>query len=61
MSAGRRLAGVLVLVCVALSLGLPAVKPASALPAPLAFTACRPNQIFVSNAGLQCATLDVPV
>lgn len=56
MSAGGRLAGLLV--CAALPLGLPAT--ADAQPAPLAFTACRPTQVFVSVAGLQCATLDVP-
>ncbi len=55
MSANGRLAGLLA--CVALSLGLPAT--ASAQPA-LAFTACRPTQVIVSIAGLQCATLDVP-
>jgi pimeloyl-ACP methyl ester carboxylesterase len=46
------------LLCAALSLGLPAT--ANAQPAPLAFTACRTTQMFVSIAGLQCATLDVP-
>jgi pimeloyl-ACP methyl ester carboxylesterase len=56
VSAGGRLAGLLV--CAALSLGLPAT--ADAQPAPLAFTACRSTQVFVSVAGLQCATLDVP-
>jgi pimeloyl-ACP methyl ester carboxylesterase len=58
VSAGGRLAGLLALACVALSLGLPAM--ADAQPAPLAFAACRPTQVFVSIAGLQCATLDVP-
>jgi pimeloyl-ACP methyl ester carboxylesterase len=58
MSAGGRLAGVLAVACVALSLG--PLATANALPAPLVFTACRPKQIFVSNAHLQCATLDVP-
>ncbi len=56
MTADGRLAGLLA--CVALSLGLPAT--ADAQPAPLAFTACPPTQVFVSVAGLQCATLDVP-
>jgi pimeloyl-ACP methyl ester carboxylesterase len=56
VSAGGTLAGSLV--CAALSLGLPAT--ADAQPAPLAFTACRSTQVFVSIAGLQCATLDVP-
>ncbi len=56
MSTGSRLAGLLA--CVALSLGLSAT--ADAQPAPLAFAGCRPTQIFVSNAALQCATLDVP-
>jgi pimeloyl-ACP methyl ester carboxylesterase len=56
VSARGRLAGLLA--CAALSLGLPAT--ADAQPGPLAFTACRPTQMFVSVAGLQCATLDVP-
>lgn len=56
MSAGGRLAGLLV--CIVLSLVLPDM--ADAQPAPLAFNACRPTQVFVSIAGLQCATLDVP-
>lgn len=56
MSTDGRLAGLLA--CVALSLGLPVT--ADAQPAPLAFTACRPTQVFVSTAGLQCATLNVP-
>ncbi len=58
MSANGRLAGLLALACVALSLGLTAT--ADAQPAPLVFTPCRPTQVFVSSAGLQCATLDVP-
>jgi pimeloyl-ACP methyl ester carboxylesterase len=56
MSTGSRFAGLLA--CVALSLALPVT--ADAQPAPLAFTTCRPTQVFVSNAGVQCATLDVP-
>lgn len=46
------------LTCAVLSLGLPAT--ADAQPDPLAFAGCRPAQVFISVAGLQCATLDVP-
>jgi pimeloyl-ACP methyl ester carboxylesterase len=56
MSAARRLPGLLA--CAALLLAVPAT--ADAQPVPLAFTACRPTQVFVSTAGVQCATLDVP-
>jgi pimeloyl-ACP methyl ester carboxylesterase len=56
VSVEGRVAGLLT--CVVLLLGLPATAAAQA--APLAFTACRPTQVFVSSAGLQCATLDVP-
>jgi pimeloyl-ACP methyl ester carboxylesterase len=57
VSARARLAAPLALLCVALSLALPA--GAAAQPA-LAFGACSPTQVVVPAAGLQCATLDVP-
>jgi pimeloyl-ACP methyl ester carboxylesterase len=57
MSASGKL-GVLALACIALSLGPPAT--ANAQPAPLAFTACRPTQVFLSDVVLQCGVLDVP-
>jgi pimeloyl-ACP methyl ester carboxylesterase len=53
-----RIIGSLALVWAALSLLLPA--GADAQPAPLAFGACLPTQVFVDVAGLQCGTLDVP-
>jgi pimeloyl-ACP methyl ester carboxylesterase len=51
-----RLTGLLI--CMALSLGLPAA--AGAQPVPLAFAKCRTSQLFVSIGSVQCATLDVP-
>ena len=58
MSVRAPLAGVLALVCAALSLATP--TGASAQPGPLPFGACAPAQIVVPAAGLQCATLQVP-
>ncbi|MGO9321659.1 MAG: alpha/beta hydrolase [Solirubrobacteraceae bacterium] len=52
------LAGVLALLCAALSLAAP--PSAGAQPGPLAFGACAPTQVVVPAAGLQCATLQVP-
>ncbi len=58
MSPSARPPGLLALACAALSLVMPA--GAGAQPASLAFGACRPTQVIVPTAGLQCATLDVP-
>jgi pimeloyl-ACP methyl ester carboxylesterase len=58
VSAKARLAALLALACAPLSLATPA--GAGAQGASLAFGACRPTQVIVHTAGLQCATLDVP-
>ncbi len=58
MSPCACVSALLALACAALSLMMP--SDASAQPASLAFGACRPTQIIVPAAGLQCATLDVP-
>ncbi len=58
MSPSARLPGLLVLACAALSLGTAA--RAGAQPLSPVFGTCRPNQVIVHAARLQCATLDVP-
>jgi pimeloyl-ACP methyl ester carboxylesterase len=58
MSARLRAASLPTLACLALSLAAPA--GAGGQPAPLAFVACRSDQVFVPVPGLQCATLNVP-
>jgi pimeloyl-ACP methyl ester carboxylesterase len=57
MSARLR-ASLSALACLAVSLAVPA--GAGAQPGPLAFASCRSDQVFVPDAGLQCATLTVP-
>ncbi len=60
MSAGsRRLAGLCVAICAALSL-LVAAGVAIAQPAPLTFASCPPGQVTARAPGLQCAALEVP-
>jgi pimeloyl-ACP methyl ester carboxylesterase len=59
MSARLRAASLSALACLVLSLILPAGAGAQA--GPLAFASCRSDQVFVPVAGLQCATLTVPV
>lgn len=58
MSARLRAVSLSALACGALSLANAA--GARAQPAPLTFTSCRSDQVFVPVPGLQCATLTVP-